>query len=131
MTSTSTPIGYDMSKQVIGLLLNAMDEGAKQTARLFWDIFISILTQHWLGFTMVIFLTFIAVTFKAMLGSWGALGSFLYNLFYFGTLFIIGLIWGPEVFVNDIFNFSCAVMLYPICYFLTGIILDHSGLRSL
>ncbi len=129
MTATPTPLGPDFTKQMINLLFNAMDEGTKQAARMLWSIFMSFLSQHWFAVMGLIFFIFIVVTLKAMLGRWGSLGSFLYNLFYFGTLFVIGLIWGPEVFVNDFFNAACAVILYPVCYIITGVILDKMGVR--
>jgi hypothetical protein len=124
MISTSTPLGSDFPKQIVNLFINAMDEGTKQAARMLWGIFISILKEHWLFIMVFLFVVFIVLTLKAMVDQWGSLGSFLYNFFYFGILFIIGLMWGPEIFVNDFFNTVCAVVLYPICYIITGLILD-------
>jgi hypothetical protein len=66
-----------------------------------------------------------------MMGRWGGLGSFLYNFFYFGILLVIGLISGSEVFVDDYFNVACAIILYPICYVLSGMILDKMRVRRL
>ncbi len=129
MNSTSTPLGQDFPKQVVELLLNAINEGTKQAARMLWNILTTFLSEHWLAVLLVLFVVFIAVTFKAMMGRWGSLGSFLYNFFYFGILLIIGLIWGPEVFVDDYFNAACAVILYPICYVISGMILDKMGVR--
>lgn len=129
MTATSTPLGQDFPKQVVELLLNAIDEGTKQAARMLWNILTTFLSEHWFLVLLVLFIVFIVVTLKAMMGRWGSLGSFFYNFFYFGTLLIIGLIWGPEVFVDDYFNASCAVILYPICYVISGIILDKMGVR--
>jgi hypothetical protein len=111
------------------LLFNSIEEGMKQAAQMLWGILMVFLKEHWFAVMIGLLLIFIVVTFKAMLGRWGSLGSFLYNFFYFGTLFVIGLIWGPEVFVNDIFHAACAVLLYPICYFLVGMILEKTGLR--
>lgn len=123
MNSTSTPLGADFPKQVVELLLNAIDEGTKQAARMLWNILTIFLSEHWLAVLLVLFVVFIAVTLKAMMGRWGSLGSFLYNFLYFGILLIIGLIWGPEVFVDDYFNATCVVILYPVCYLVTGIII--------
>lgn len=128
MTATSTPLS-DLPQQVIALLLNAIDEGNKQAAHWLWDGLQTFLIAHWLLFIGGLFLLFVIATFKAMMGRWGSLGSLLYNFFYFGTLYIIGLIWGPEVFVNDLFNAACAIILYPVCYLLVGWILDKTGLR--
>lgn len=129
MTSTTTPLGADFPKQVVELLLNAINEGTKQAAQMLWSILTTFLSEHWLAVLLVLFVVFVAVTLKAMMGRWGSLGSFLYNFFYFGILFIVGLIWGPEVFVDDYFNAACAVILYPICYVISGMILDKMGVR--
>ncbi len=129
MNSTSTPLGADFPKQVVELLFNAIDEGTKQAARMLWNILTTFLSEHWLAVLLILFVMFVAVTLKAMMGRWGSLGSFLYNFFYFGTLLIVGLIWGPEVFVDDYFNAACAVILYPICYVISGMVLDKMGVR--
>ncbi len=129
MNSTSTPLGADFPKQVVELFFNAIDEGTRQAARMLWHILTTFLSEHWLAVLFILFVVFVAVTLKAMMGRWGSLGSFLYNFFYFGILLIIGLIWGPEVFVDDYFNAACAVILYPICYVVTGMILEKMGVR--
>jgi hypothetical protein len=130
MTPTSVPFGPDFSKYMIDMVLNAADEAAKEVARLLWSALLSFLAQHWLAAMGLLFLVFVFATLKAMMGRWGTLGSVLYNFIYFGILFIIGLIWGPEVFLNDFFKAACAVILYPICYLAVGIILDKTGVRS-
>lgn len=94
-----------------------------------WGVLMGFLSVNWFWVLLVLFVLFIFVTLKAMMGRWGSLGSFLYNFFYFGTLFVIGLIWGPGIFVNDYFNAACATILYPICYVLVGVTLDKMGVR--
>jgi len=115
------------SEEITKAFLKGMDEGAKLAARMLWDVLISFLTNHWFAIMVGLFIIFIVATLKAMMGRWGALGSLIYNLLYFGTLFIVGLIWGPEIFINDFFNAACAVILYPICYYITGQILNRLG----
>lgn len=129
MSSTTTPFGPDFARDIVNVFSNAINKGTKQAAYMLWSILTSFLKEYWLAMMVCLLIVFVVVTFKAMMGRWGSLGSFLYNLFYFGTLFIIGLIWGPEVFVNDFFNVACAVILYPICYFVVRIILEKTGLR--
>jgi len=92
-------------------------------ATMLWGVLLNFLKIHWLFIAVFIFIAFVAVTVKAMFGRWGSLGSFLYNFFYFGTLFVLGLIFGPCIFLNDWFNAACAIILYPICYWLVGRIL--------
>jgi hypothetical protein len=130
MNATSTPLGLDFPKQVVEMMFQSFEDGSKWAARMLWDVLMTFLTENWVWVFLGLLAIFIFVLLKAMLGRWGSLGSFLYHFFYFGTLFIVGLIWGPEVFTEDIFNALCAVILYPVCYLLVGIILDRTGLKS-
>ena len=129
MDATTSPAETEFIETIPELLWRSVDEGTKQAAQMLWDILMQVLSQHWFAVLSALLITFIILTLKAMMGRWGSLGSFLYNFFYFGTLFIIGLIWGPEVFVNDLFNAACAVLLYPACYIMTGMVLDKMRVR--
>lgn len=130
MNSTTTNPAIELPKQVAELILNSIDNAMKMYARILWSLLISFLKEHWILIMVVIFLVFIFATLKAMLGRWGTLGSVIYNSMYFGILFIVGLIWGPEIFINDFFNAACTIILYPVCYIVTGIILDKTGLKN-
>ncbi len=110
-------------------VLELFPQGMKVGVNMAWDAFMIIFNHHWKAFLLLFFVIFFAVIIKAMIGKWGALGSFLYHFFYFGTLFVIGLIWGPEVFINDIFGLACAVILYPLCYIFVGWIINKAGFR--
>ena len=129
---TTTPFSIlspDFPQEMVALFFNAIEEGTMRAYRMYWDILMSILAQHWMLVIGLLFLVFIMVSLKAMSGQWGSLGSFLYNFFYFGTLFIVGLIWGPEVFAGDLFKFACTALLYPICYILSGLVMNKMGVR--
>ncbi len=129
MSTTTVP--FDATSVAPWLLNTIFVEAPKEAANLLWhQILIPTLKEHWLSIGTLLFVVFISVTFKAMIGRWGSLGSFLYNLLYFSILFVIGLIWGPEVFVSDWMNFFTALILYPICYWIVGWILDKTGLKS-
>lgn len=117
----------DAFQKIISGFINGIDEGMKLGARLFWNILISFLREHWFVVMVGLLVLLVIATFKAMAGRWGSLGSLIYNLLYFGTLFLIGLIKGPEVFVNNFFNAACALILYPICYLITGLVLRRLG----
>lgn len=131
ITSTSTPFfGPDFAKDLLGLLFGAIEESTKMAYRMLWNVLMAFLREHGALTIGTLFILFFIVSIKAMMGRWGALGSFLYNLFYFGTLFVIGLAWGPDVFADDVFNLACAVILYPICYIAVGTILDNTGIRK-
>jgi len=99
------------------------EDASLEAASILWGIFLNFLKTNWVYIAGFISVAFVAVTVKAMLGRWGSLGSFLYNFFYFGTLFVLGLIFGPGIFLNDWFNAACAIILYPACYWLVGAIL--------
>jgi len=128
MISTSTPLGIDFPKQIVSLLLNTINESTKQMFRVMWNIFMSLLVEHWKAVIIVLFTVLIYAIIRALLGHWWVLGNVLYNYFYFGILFIIGLIWGPEVFANDYFKLVL-VIVYIVCFTLVGIILNKTGLR--
>ena len=129
MTPNTTPLGSDFAKQMIGLFLNAIEKGTLQAYRILWDALITYLSAHVIGVMLVLFVILVFAFLKAMMGRWGTLGSILYNIFYFGILFIIGLIWGPEVFASDLLNAMSAVILYPLCYMAVGMILDRTGVH--
>lgn len=129
-TSSSSSPNIDFPKQMVVAMSQAMENGSKWATEFWWKILMKFLAENWAWVFLGLFVILIYVSLKAMMGKWGSLGSFLYNLFYFGTLFVIGLVWGPQVFVDDIFNAACAVILYPVCYLLVGIILDKTGLKN-
>jgi hypothetical protein len=128
--ATST-ITTEFPKEVVTMLMGAIDEGTKEATRMLWSILVSFLAEHWIFVILIFFIVLVFATLKAMIGRWGMLGSVLYNFLYFGILLIVGLIWGPDIFTSDIFHAACTAILYPICYLVTGIILDKTGVRRL
>lgn len=109
-----------------------MDQFGEATAhayRIIWNEFIALLLQHLILVACILVLVLVAATVRAVTtGRWGWLGSILYNYLYFGTLFVIGLIWGSEIFANDYFEIAL-VILYIACFSLVGVILKKTGLR--
>lgn len=129
MNSSTTNVSIDIPKQFVEAFLRIIDDGTKQVAHSLWLILLDFLAQHWLA-VLLTFIVLMAIAMAhAMMGRWGMLGSLLYNFLYFSILFIIGLIWGPEVFVSDVFHAACTAILYPLCYVAVGLILDKFGLR--
>ena len=126
--ATSSPTN-GFAKEVVEIMLKSFEEGSLRAARMIWEILLTFVSAHLLLILLLILAVFAAAFLKAMMGRWGALGSFLYNFLYFGILFVVGLIWGPEIFVADLFNVACTVLLYPACYFLTGKTLEIIGVR--
>jgi len=119
----------DFPKQIVNLFFGAIEKGTLQAYHMLWDTLIYFLSKHLIAVMVLLFTILVVSFFKAMKGRWGSLGSFLYNIFYFGILFVIGLICGPEVFTGDVFNVVCAVILYPLCYIAVGMIIDKIRVR--
>jgi hypothetical protein len=126
--NTSTQ-GTDFAKDFISQIPGIFEKGMVQGVKMDWNIFISFLTRNWLLLIVIYFVIFFYATLEAMMKRWGMFGSILYNTFYFGVLFIVGLIWGPQIFLDDVFKASCVVILYPICYLVVGYILDKFNLK--
>jgi len=105
-------------------ILKLLEDGLIEGVKLAWSWLLDVLIKDWKFFMTTYFIILFISTLKAMIGRWGALGSILYNTFYFGTLFILGLIFGPQIFIDDVFKMACTIILYPTCYLLVGLILD-------
>jgi hypothetical protein len=130
MTTSTTGFGPDEFKKLIDALNKAVEDGTSQAAHMLWSALLSFLAAHALAVMIILFVVLVVAMLKAMMGRWGTLGSVIYNFLYFGILFVIGLIWGPDVFVSDFFHAACTLMLYPVCYAITGYILDKIGVRN-
>jgi hypothetical protein len=128
-TTNAQPLGPNFFTDTATWLLKRIQEETVKDYRKFWDFAMPFLFEHWL--MIMLFLLFIAAVAltKAMMGRWGMLGSVIYNFLYFGVLFLILLIWGTDFFANDLFKPLCTVILYPVCYRITGWILDRSGFK--
>jgi len=108
---------------------NTIDVATKKIYQMLWTALLSFLVQHWIVVLIVLVAILGIAIMKALLGRWGMLGSVLYNYLYFGILFIVGLIFGSDIFVNNWFSVACTLALYPICYAIVGIILEKTGLH--
>lgn len=127
MTTSTAAFDPNIFVQIMDTLKASMESSTKMVAHIMWSSLLSYLAAHWIATILILFVVFVFVFIKAKLGRWRSLGSFLYNLFYFGILFIIGLVWGPEVFLGDWLKVVCAVLLYPICYYLSGYSMEKMG----
>jgi len=127
--SSTQPFGVDFPKQLVEMFFNALDEGTRQAYRMIWSGITQFLNEHWgwLVFMLIAIFIFSVLNYFAT-GRWAMLGSVLYNYFYFGTLFVITLIFGPEVFANDWFKIVLFI-LYVTCFILVGKILNKIGIR--
>ncbi len=120
----------NFAQDLINNILSTYDVLLRKIYHLAWDIFMSTIKEHWLLILSILFGILIISIIIALMGRWGFFGSLMYNYLYFGVLFILGLIKGPEVFLNEYFEFFCILLLYPVCYKIVGIILDKTGLKN-
>jgi len=130
MISTSTQLGIGGAKELLNIIFSTINETQKQIAYIFWSDLLALLVKHWLFITVAIFVILAVALVRSIFGWWDMLGSILYHLLYFGILLVVGLIWGPEIFISDYFHEGCIIILYPICYFVVGLILDWTGVRN-
>ena len=130
MISTSTPqFGPDFLKDFTPWMIEQFGIATAKVFRMLWDIGMTYLAQHLVVVLSGLLVLFLFTLVRAVItGRWGMLGSIIYNYLYFGTLFIIGSIWGPEVFANDYFKIVL-LLLYITCFIITGKILRKTGIR--
>lgn len=127
--SSTQPLGTDFPKQMVELLLNTIEESTKEYARIAWSLAMNFLAENWLwvmgGFVFLLVVLFI----KALMGQWGSLYSLTYWTLYAIIVFIVGLIWGPEALVSDIYHVIYIAAIWPLCYLTTAWIWDRFGFR--
>lgn len=130
MMPTSTPqFGPDFVKELIPWMFDQIGIATAKVFRMFWDIGMGYLAEHWVAVIIGLGVIFLVALVRAFVtGRWAMLGSITYNYLYFGTLFLIGLIFGPELFANDYFKIFL-VILYIVCFILTGKFLTKIGVR--
>jgi hypothetical protein len=110
----------NLAKELIPGLFDQVGIAAEKAFRMLWDIGMTYLSGHWVAVTVGLIAIFLIALMRAFVtGRWALLGSIVYNYLYFGALFAVGLIWGPEVFASDLFKIVL-VILYATCFFLTG-----------
>ena len=128
--STTTPIfGPDFVKDIIPWMFQVVADATKQAYRMMWNWGMSALKEHMIAIILILFGLLVFSYLRALITRrWGLFGSVLYNYLYFGTLFIIGLIFGPETFANDYFEIFLAI-LYVVCFILVGKILIETGVK--
>lgn len=118
----------DFIKQMPIWFLNTIQEATIKDIKIAWNLGISYLLAHvWIIIGILIIVLFYAL-FRSFLGHWWVLGSVLYNYLYFGSLLIIGLIWGPEIFVGTYIDIGL-FFLYVLCFIAVGKILKKIGVH--
>lgn len=112
---------------MIPQILQTWGDALANAYRFYWDLGMKLMEGHWLQASSLLFVVFIFILLLALIsGRWGTLGSFFYNFFYWGTLLLIGFIFGPETFANDYFKIVLLI-LWPVCYYASGFFLGKLG----
>ncbi len=100
-----------------------MEQGEARGVQMFWSAILDFLIRNWPVVTIFLFLIVVVAFIKFIVtGRWAMLGSVLYTYLYLGILFVVGLVWGPVVFISNWFGALCAVVFYQVCYFVVGAI---------
>lgn len=129
MNTTSTPFGPDFLKDFVSMALKAVDDGTKMAYRMMWNALINFLIHDWhLVLGILTFFLVIAIIEFLLTGRWAMLGSVLYHYIYYGILFLIGLIFGPEIFTNGWIDLLLFVV-YAVSFTWVGVILVRIGIR--
>ena len=130
MTPTTIPVfAPDFVKELVPWMVGQFGIATEKAFRIIWNIGMKILVQHWISIIIFLIIIFVIAFVRAFItGRWAMLGSVVYNYLYFGTLFTIGLIFGPGTFANDYFKIFL-VVLYIICFIITDRFLRKIGVR--
>ena len=111
------------------MMFQAVDDGTKMAVHMLWDALIYFLIHDWLLVLGILtFFLLISILEFFMTGRWAMLGSVLYHYFYYGILFLIGLIFGPDIFTNDWADLLFFVV-YAVSFIWVGILLTRVGIR--
>lgn len=128
MSSSTTQLSSILSIDIVNMFIDKINDAEKVMAHAAWNRLLFFLSQHWSQVILYLIGLLILSFVIALLGRWGMFGSVLYHYLHLGVLFLIGLIWGPEIFVNIFFNLINLV-IYLYCFKLVGKIIDSLGLR--
>ncbi|MFA6094839.1 MAG: hypothetical protein WC757_03065 [Candidatus Paceibacterota bacterium] len=130
MNSSTTPPVPEFLKALIQQIIQAFGDATVRTYHMAWGILITFLTQNlmWVISILVCVLVFSFVDYL-ITGLWKNLGSVLYTYTYYGILFIIGLIFGPEVFAKDWIDLILFI-IYVISFIWVRTVLNRTGIRK-
>jgi hypothetical protein len=125
-------LATDSPSGIVQVMINAYNDSQRRAAEMYWAALINFLSLHTIAIVLsLIGILVFSLVIYVLSSRWAMLGSVLWHYLYFGILFVAGLLWGPVIFVSDIFHKVCVIVLYPACYFLVRIILTEMGIRKL
>ena len=119
---------HDFTKQIVDILLGAIPKGTVWAFQFVWNLAISFLLSHLLATIAILVIVLVYAFFKAVMGHWWVLGRVLYTYLYWGSVLIIGSIFGPEIFASTYADIGLFI-LYIICFILVGKILNKTKLK--
>ena len=124
MSATTTPFGPELVKGLVPWFFNMIDDSTKHAYQIIWSYLILYLKQHW-GFVIIALILILVFSFaKYMItGRWKTLGQVLYSYIYWGTIFVITLIFGPEIFADNWFKIVM-VLVYGFSFYAVGKIIS-------
>ena len=120
----------DFIKQMPSWLLNTIQEATVKDIKIMWNLAMSYILAHIWIVIGILLIVLVYALFRAFMGYWWVLGSVLYNYLYWGSLLIIGLIFGPEIFAGTYVDIGLFI-LYVLCYIVVGKILKKIGVRRI
>lgn len=118
---STTPLSPEHVSDSLARIFTAFEEARGPVYIRVWnEVLIPILQANWLLLSITLIgLLISAYLIKVFTGRWALLGSVTYNYLYFGTLFAIGSVFGPQIFATlfiDVF----LLILYFACYRVVG-----------
>jgi len=125
-----SPIAESFLEDFTESFINNIQETIKRGYQGIWNALISFLINNWLLILILLIAVFIVAVIVAFSRGPRLLYKVIYNYLYFGIIFIIGLVYGSDIFVNNYFSLICIIVLYPACYLLTRLISEKIGIKK-
>jgi len=127
MNPTST---VDFSNHIVGMFKNALEQGTLRAYRIIWEAVRNFIFQNWAIILVVVFTLFsIAIGKFLIFGRWGMLGSLLYRVVYLVGLFVVTLVFGPDIFTS--IWIKLALMIFGVvCFEMVGYFLRKFGVHT-
>jgi hypothetical protein len=125
MNPTTNP---NFTKQIVNMFLSIIPNGTIWAFKLVFGIIKTFVFSNLIAVTIILLVVLAYAVLMALMGEWWILGKVLHKYLYWGSGFIIALIWGPEVFTGTYMDLWLYI-LSIICFIVVGIILNKTGLQ--
>lgn len=119
----------DLPKQMVQTLFDSVEKGTIWAYRIIFDSIKKFIAINWKAFVIfLIVVLLIAVSDYLLTRKWRTLGRVLYSYIYWGTIFLIALLFGPEIFANDFVDILLFI-IYIISFLFVGKLLKLFGIK--